>query len=261
MMEVDQPKASSVLDAPDAGWQESLSTDETGSEDFFDNHSVVSDAVSQLSSRSYKRHDLKKIMGTIQRLKQENLSLRDALESTNMLDLAILKNKLRGANADLIRVRQTNAELKDRVQVLEKKIFEMVTTSREKQVTSTTEIQASVDTKPASLQTVKEKLKFMKRAQIAEGQKSEATAADNILNTSTETKQSIPVATSNNIESEIDSESPVSIRKVSSAAGTVSYSDYALVFSRCRHFERLAQSLERRIEIMQVLLPCQISCY
>lgn len=224
-------------------WPESLSTEETASDEILDNESVVSDAISQLSIRSFKRQDGKKLLGTIQRLKQENISLREALNSTNVLDLATMRNKLRGANADLVRVRQTNSELREKIQTLEKKIFEMVTAAR-----NTPSPSAPVDSgipAPVSIQSVKEKLKFLKRSQMAQ---ENAAAAEST---------STPPAAEGTSSTENTSKSPL----LETDSKSVPYAEYLKLFNRNRHLERLSQSLEKRVSILQVrFIPYRSRC-
>lgn len=241
----------------DQGWQESLSTEETASDDVIDSQSVISDAISQLSNRSFKRQDVKKLLGTIQRLKNENLSLRDALESTNMLDLATLKNKLRGSNADLVRLRQTNAELRERIQTLEKKIFELVTANKSKvDSASIDNSNQTADSKSISIKSVKEKLKFLNRSKLLSQEDNKPTSAVVNAADGNEQNSSIPrKAIGNPIES-IESSSDISaippFVRPAPGANTILYSEYLIVFNRSRHFERLTKSLERRLEILQV---------
>lgn len=217
-------------------WPESLSTEETASDEILDNESVISDAISLLSIRSFKRQDGKKLLGTIQRLKQENISLREALNSTNVLDLATMRNKLRGANADLVRVRQTNSELREKIQTLERKIFEMVTAAR-----NTPSPSAPVDSgipAPVSIQSVKDKLKFLKRSQLAQE------------NAAASESTSQPLAEANSSTESI-SKSP-SLLPETDTNKSVSYAEYLKLLSRNRHLERLSQSLEKRVSILQV---------
>jgi hypothetical protein len=235
-------------------WQESFSTEETGSDEFFEeNQSVASEAISQLSTRSVKRHhDVKKLLVTIQRLRQENLSLRDALDSSHILDLATLKNKLRGANADLIRLRQTNGELKERIQVLEKKIFDMVTAERSK----SENVPILNDPKPASLLSVKEKLKFLKRSQIAK--ESAQTVEEPNVKVNSNVISEEHSTDANGQDNCIDDHFPSGYNSLvtlqpPSSMGTISYKDYVAMYNKGRHFERLARSLERRMEILQVI--------
>lgn len=97
---------------------------ESESDDLFnDNISVISDS---LTSKNLKKYDMKKISATIQRLKQENASLRDSLDKINATDVALVRQKLRGANADIQRLKQLNAELKDRNQILEERLVNLL---------------------------------------------------------------------------------------------------------------------------------------
>jgi len=60
----------------------------------------------------------------ISRLRNEVMVLKDALDKLNGQDVTFLMAKLRGTKDDLISVKQKNNELKDRVQVLESKLFD-----------------------------------------------------------------------------------------------------------------------------------------
>lgn len=60
----------------------------------------------------------------ISRLRNEVMVLKDALDKLNGQDVTFLMAKLRGTKDDLISMKQKNNELKDRVQVLELKLFD-----------------------------------------------------------------------------------------------------------------------------------------
>lgn len=94
----------------------------SGTDEFNDTHSIFSDSMS-LASKASKLNDAKKSVHKINKLKEENALLREALEKANASDVTMLKSKLRGSNADLVRLRQNNMELKDRIQVLEGRLF------------------------------------------------------------------------------------------------------------------------------------------
>lgn len=95
----------------------------SGTDEFNDTHSVFSVDTASVSSRPSKHMDTKKTVYKLNRLKEENLLLKESLEKANATDITMLKAKLRGSNADLVRLRQNNAELKDRIQVLEGRLF------------------------------------------------------------------------------------------------------------------------------------------
>lgn len=94
----------------------------SGTDEFNDTHSVFSETAS-VTSRSSKHLDAKKTLYKLNKLKEENIVLKESLEKANATDITMLKAKLRGSNADLVRLRQNNSELKDRIQVLEGRLF------------------------------------------------------------------------------------------------------------------------------------------
>ncbi len=103
----------------DATLSHTISGSDIDHDDVLDNQSIMSD----LLSANGKSIKLKKFTNLINKLKNENAMLRDLLEKANAVDIATLRTKLRGSNADLSKLRQHNAELKDRVQTLEAKLF------------------------------------------------------------------------------------------------------------------------------------------
>jgi hypothetical protein len=90
-----------------------------------DNQSIISDAQSINS-----RNSLKKALSTISKLKRENSALHEALIKANAMDLVLLSTKLRGSHADLVRCKQTMSEMRDRIQVLEEKLFSALHSSQ-----------------------------------------------------------------------------------------------------------------------------------
>ena len=91
----------------------------SGTDEINDNQSVFSDA----GSRASRSNDTRKALHKMNKLKEENALLREALEKANATDITTLKSKLRGSHADLVRLRQNNSELKDRIQILEGRLF------------------------------------------------------------------------------------------------------------------------------------------
>lgn len=102
----------------------SVSTDPSA-ENFrdIDNDSVYSD-IASVSSRHSKTPDVKQYIRLLAKLKNENMLLRESLEKTNLTDIVTLKTALRGSKSDIIQLRQYNSELKDRVQILEQRLFD-----------------------------------------------------------------------------------------------------------------------------------------
>lgn len=92
-------------------------------DEFDENQSVYSDSLS-ISNKSTKSKDFKKSLFKINKLKEENAALHELLSKANASDIAMLKSKLRSTNADIVRLRQTNSDLKDKIQILESKLFE-----------------------------------------------------------------------------------------------------------------------------------------
>jgi hypothetical protein len=89
-----------------------------------DNASVVSDLQTATFSTAKGSAQLRKAVSIINTLKQEKSVLRNALDKANMTDLAVVRTKLRQTTNDNARLKELNGELKDRVQVLEAKLFE-----------------------------------------------------------------------------------------------------------------------------------------
>ena len=107
---------------------------ENESDEIADNHSVISEAsVSLLSHQSFQPRDYtarlsyEKLVAQVKKLRKENVSLKEALNQANITDIMLLKTKLRGMQADLLRYRQLNNELKERIQLLEEKQFHLLT--------------------------------------------------------------------------------------------------------------------------------------
>ena len=110
----------------------------SGTDELNDTHSVFSDIVSTTSKHS-KLNDAKKLLHKMNKMKGENLLLKDALEKANASDITMLKTRLRGVNADLVRVRQNNSELKDRIQILEGRLFNALSSQTSKISSSKTD--------------------------------------------------------------------------------------------------------------------------
>jgi hypothetical protein len=97
-------------------------------DDINDQQSIISDSISVASNIHHqlqhsKKADYKKMIMKLNRLKEENAVLREHLEKAKAQDVATLRAQLRGANVDLMRYKQLNAELKDRIQSVEAKLF------------------------------------------------------------------------------------------------------------------------------------------
>lgn len=91
----------------------------SGTDEINDNQSIFSDT----GSRTSRVNDTRKAIHKMNKLKEENALLKEALEKANATDITTLKSKLRGSHADLVRLRQNNSELKDRIQILEGRLF------------------------------------------------------------------------------------------------------------------------------------------
>jgi predicted nuclease with TOPRIM domain len=89
-----------------------------------DDISVVSDLRTGVSVKSGMRNsEMRKAMNIINSLKSEKIMLQNALERVNVEDITLLKTKLRQSNIEINTLKQRNTELKDRVQILEEKLF------------------------------------------------------------------------------------------------------------------------------------------
>ena len=78
-----------------------------------------------------KKQKLKRAIAQVTRLKAEVAMLRDALETARLNDVTLIEDRYRGSQTDLANVRKRNIELKDRVQVLEKSLFDALAENRE----------------------------------------------------------------------------------------------------------------------------------
>lgn len=87
-----------------------------------DNDSVYSD-IASLSSKPSKTAEVRQYVRLLAKLKNENMLLKESLKKTNVTDIVTLKTELRGSRSDIIQLRQHNSELKDRVQILEQRLF------------------------------------------------------------------------------------------------------------------------------------------
>lgn len=201
--------------------KESISTEETELNESNDGQSVVSESVSL--SKLSRKSETKKLLALLQRLKQENLSLRESLQSTDAQEVSLLKIKLRESNSDLTRLRQLNGELKDRVQRLEGKVFD----SLQAEVVEVDEIP-----KLESL-SITEKLKQRRREREIASLTSVNKVPDSDLSTAI-------------IMTKVHVEEPVL------SSSTKPGGELQALASRCKYLERLNKSYEKRIELMQV---------
>lgn len=196
------------------------SATETESDEFNDNISILSDSLSVSSNKIVKKNEIKKIIASLQKLKQENFALRETLEQTKASDIALLKTKLRGANADLMRLKQTNGEYKERIQSLEEKLVAVLSIQ--------TDSSADIYTKDNS-NFLKEKLK-------------QKNIEKSILESKVEvlSQHNNPIPTKDNNQT-YDHKIPLF------------NGDYFTLQNRCRHFERLSKSYEKTVELLQVI--------
>lgn len=203
------------------------SVTETESDELNDNQSIFSDSLS-ISNRSIKKSERKLLMA-LQKLKQENITLRDNLESARANDVTILKTKLRGAHADIVRLKTNNSELKDRVQILEEKLFKSLSVSaNETDDGGTTKLSAT------------EKLRL--RAQKMHQSSLTSTNPENGSdpNASTSTNSNDPIST-------------IYVKDEQVTDSTAQFSEtYLHLVQRCKHLEKLQRAYEKKMTIMQV---------
>jgi hypothetical protein len=203
------------------------SVTETESDEFNDNQSIFSDSLS-ISNRSVKKSERKLLMA-LQKLKQENITLRENLESARANDVTILKTKLRGANADIVRLKTNNSELKDRVQILEEKLFKALSISA-------TEIDEGGTAKLSAT----EKLRL--RAQKLHQPPTNADTTNEKNAPSINTNESVPIYVK---------EEPGTMNQASDVTAQFSET-YLHLVQRCKHLEKLQRAYEKRMSIMQV---------
>jgi hypothetical protein len=120
-LDVSKTSSPAVTHDTDPDWHGNTESITESESDGFNDNASVSDTLS-FSSRAIKKVDFKKIAASMHRLKQENAALRDSLTRMNATDVALLRVKLRGANADMQQLKQLNSQLKERVQILEEKL-------------------------------------------------------------------------------------------------------------------------------------------
>jgi hypothetical protein len=172
----------------------------------------------------------------IQKLKQENEALKDALEQARAADVAMLKTRLRAVQADLLHYKQLNTELKERIQTLEEKFFKALSDQYERGDDST------VATKSIS-QTLKERLKQKQLAsQLGFPHHEQQQYAGDILSQSSYFAEEEP---------------PESLPKTGGIYQGVKLTDgvkasYLALQNRCRHLESLNASYEKTVKLMQV---------
>lgn len=100
-------------------------------EDHSDNQSMLSSNIytdnntkkTSSSSSSGVVTSSKKSAIIIQKLKTEIIVLKGALDNSNAIDIDTINKKLRAANNDVIRLKQLNFELKNRIQNLETSLY------------------------------------------------------------------------------------------------------------------------------------------
>jgi len=208
------------------------SVTESESDEFNDTHSVFSDVIS-ISNRSLKKTE-KKLLLTIQKLKQENITLRENLESANASDVTLLRTKLRGAYADITRLKTNNTELKERVQLLEDKVFRMLATQVQSENVDTHDLKSSI----------KEKLRQKAlKSSLALSAVTNEESNNNISANQQETSSVI---------SEHQSEEDILITTVGRGSDPPPSVSYATMMQRCKHLEKLLRAYETKMTAMQV---------
>lgn len=180
----------------------------------------------------------------MQKLKQENDALREALEQARAADIALLKTRLRAAQADIIHYKQLNSELKGRIQTLEEKLFKILSDQYERDTDSSTS-GGSVS------QMLKEKLRQKNLA-------SQLGFPHHSLHNSHGSEVDSQVH--NEIE---DTDDPHQRSNSQGSTHNVKLTDgvkasYVTLQNRCRHFESLSASCEKKIKMLEV--SCNAAC-
>ncbi len=175
----------------------------------------------------------------LQKLKQENDTLRDALEQARAADVVMLKKRLRAAQADILHYKQLNSELRERIQALEDKIFLILSDRYEKEGNANMQSSATIR------QTLKEKLK-QKHLATQLGFPHHDTEKLNSAN------EDFHSSSLNDRLSDTSALFPHSNHQVRLADGIKV--SYIALQNRCRHFESLAASYDKTIRILQVKL-------
>lgn len=198
---------------------------ETESDEIADNHSIISDTsmsiISSHPSSWQQKQSYEKVVSQYKRLKKENVALKEALTQANFSDVTILKTKLRGSQADVIRFRQLNNELKERIQALEEKMFQLLSQEREE------EGDKEREDKEKGL-SVSQKLK--KQVQERRKQLTESPTLSNTGGIYAPVNPSEPLAVP-------DSNGSLTIQNLQ---------------AKCRHYEKLLRIYEKNMSVLQV---------
>lgn len=213
---------------------------ETESDEIQDNQSVISDdqSISIFSNASWNQFNLnsqkltpqafERLMISLKKLKKENASLKEMLEQAKINDITLLKTKLRGYNADIIRLKQVNSEQKERIQSLESKLFELLT-EKERNVGFRDDGNSQDEEERTLFHEISEKLKQMQQM------KKKVSDIQQYQMANLAPKQFDP--------SKIPSSSDTGI------SGQVSQQT---LISKCRHYEKLIKIYEKNLSVMQV---------
>lgn len=217
----------------------STANDTESDEQHLDAQSDISDTFSVASSiRSFKKHDYKKLVTMVTKLKQDNFALTEALDHARASDIAMLKTKLRGAHADMMRLKQNNAELKERIQVLEDKLFKILSDQVDNKEDDDSSNAALTGAASIS-DVIRQKMKQKQSSQVQLGVNTvdqQRSKEDDPSTTSPEMIESIvipPLGGNNRLTNSVKA-------------------SYVALQNRCKYLENLRISYEKTMQMLQV---------
>jgi DNA-binding transcriptional MerR regulator len=250
-----------------SGQGSSLTTENDESEELLDdNHSELSSVLSSSHSWNHPQqssaegsgdryhghgynigkyvHDSgqEKLLSVLKKLKKENFSLKESLEQAQVNDLTLLKTKLRGTNADLMRYKLVNAELKEKIQSLEDRITNLLD---EDKVPERGEKLTVVDLISQKLKQKKALDQFQQQNQPQPSDDGEGGAFKN--------RDIIPSPSQNKNGSSDPAFSSPGLPPSLSINEGEKQSHYSLL-TKCRHYEKLLKVYEKNMAVMQVNL-------
>jgi sulfite reductase alpha subunit-like flavoprotein len=227
----------------------SYSLTETESDEFQDNHSVISEdhSVSMFSNLSWNQFNaanqkitpqaVEKLLHSMKKLKKENASLKEMLEHAKVNDITLLRTKLRGANADILRFKQVNTELKERIQSLEAKLFHLLSESDVPPLEN-----SQNEERKSIFSEISEKFKQMKETK-QQNVPSSSSSSNQVKNGSSNTSNpsiNYPIQyDKSTVQTIVNNEESEPISKQT-------------LLSKCKHYEKLIKVYEKNLSVMQV---------
>lgn len=218
--------------------------DSVNDDSYNDNSSVVSDIQTITSHRSNMKPATKaKSTATIQKLKHEIFILKECLEKANSTDITMLQTKVRGYQTDMQRLRQHNSELKDRVQLLEQRVFDL-----SKNMKPRANANANSDNSTKNELNTSHEVMLETIYQHNTGGFGEKTAN---TNTNPSTNEDVQLTTSTVSEDFNPSNYHLNNNTTKVTTGTHKL-QFKSLLSRCQHLTRLNTAYETKVAMLQV---------